>query len=426
VKFLRSDFVRHSALTFSATLAAQLCNFAFHLYNSRALGVVRYGELFSLINVLLIVQGIFAQMVMYVVVKYAAEFYAIGDSDRLQTLCKRTLFVTFLGAIVVVIASFTLRDPIAAFLHLSDARSVLALGCLIGVWVMNPSVRGVLQGVQDFRRYGATLLIEGLLLVSFGCGFVAAGYGVPGALCGWALASACSLIYGYFAARHHFGARDAAMNLDLRRLLQTSSGVAFTLIAITLGLCDVVLVKHFFAPELAGLYSAVALCGRIIFFVVGFAPAVILPKASVTAARRESPLPLVRRAFLLLAILAGFALLLLATVPRFIVEVLTGYQYLGAAQYVFAYGIAMTLLAGTQIATTYKIGLHRFSYVPWLLLAMSGELVFIAFWHATIWHVICALIAGNCCAVLVTTRGIPSESRESIDEKVHETAPRRQ
>jgi O-antigen/teichoic acid export membrane protein len=413
VKFLRSEFVRHSALAFSATLTAQICNFTFHLYNSRALGVVRYGDLFSLINVLLIVQGVFAQMVTFVVVKYAAEYHAVGDRDRLRALCERTLLGTSLGALVVVVTSIALKDPTAAFLHLSDARSVPALGCLVGVWLMLPAVRGVLQGAQDFRRYGTSLIVEGVLLVSFGCGLVAAGHGVPGALLGWALASACSLAYGYVAAHRYFGARGARLNLDLRRLRQTSGGVAFTLIAITLGLCDVVLVKHFFAPEVAGLYAAVALCGRIIFFVVGFVPAVILPKASAIAARRESPVPLVRRAFFVLAILAGFALLLLATVPRLIVEALTGDQYLGAAGYVFGYGAAMTLLAGTQIATTYKIGLHRFSYVPWVLLSMFGELVAITLWHATIWNVIYALIAGNGCALLVATHGILSEGPES-------------
>jgi O-antigen/teichoic acid export membrane protein len=411
VKFLRSEFVRHGALAFSATLAAQICNFTFHLYNSRALGVVRYGDLFSLINVLLIVQGVFAQMVTYVVVRYAAEFHAVGDRDRLRALCERTLIWTSLGALAVVLASLALKGTVAAFLHLSDARSVPALGCLIGVWLMLPAVRGVLQGAQDFRRYGASMVIEGVLLVTFGCGLVAAGYGVPGALFGWSLASACSLTYGYVAARRYFGAPRATLNFDLRRLRQTSSGVAVTLVAITLGLCDVVLVKHFFAPEVAGLYAAVALCGRVIFFVVSFVPTVILPKASAIAARGESPVPLARRAFFALAILAGLALLVLATAPGFIVEVLTGSQYAGAAHYVFAYGVAMTLLAGTQIATAYKIGLHRFSYVPWLLLAMFGELVVIAVWHATIWNVIYALIAGNSCALLISAHGVLSEGR---------------
>ncbi len=398
-RFFKSEFVRHSALAFAGTFGAQLFNFVFHFYNSRALGVARYGDLFSLINVLLIMQSIFAQIITYVIVKYAAEFHATGDRDRLGALCRRSIAWTSLGALVAIVFSITCKDAVANFLQLADSRSVPALGCIVGIWLMHPSVRGILQGAQDFRRYGTALILEGVLLAALGCGLVAMGFGVTGALSGWALAAACSFVYAYFAARGHFGTNRAILKLDLRRLVQTSSGVALTMIAMTLGLSDVVLVKHYFAPDLAGLYAAVALCGRIVYFVLSFVPAVILPKASALATRGEPTAPLARRAFITFAGIAGTALLVFAIAPTTIIRILTGAGFLSAAPYVFAYGVAMMLLAGTQIATTYRIGLHRFEYVPALLIVMLAEPVVIIFAHASLWQVIDVLILGNACAL---------------------------
>ena len=284
--------------------------------------------------------------------------------------------------------------------------------------IIQPSVRGILQGAQDFRRYGIALMVEGVLMVGFGCGFVFAGFGVAGALFGWALASGFSLAFGYFAARRHFGAGRTPLTIDLRRLLQASGGIALTTVAITLGLSDVVLVKHYFSGETAGLYAAVALTGRIVFFVVSFVPAVILPKASSLATRGLSSLPLARRAFATFALLSGCALAVLAVAPRGIVELLTGPNYASAASYVLVYGVAMTFLAATNAATTYAIGLHRFAFAPWLLVAMAAEPLSIVLFHTSLWQVIGVLIAGNTIALGVTLVALlipsPSDSASGI------------
>jgi len=89
-KALRNEFVRHSALVFGATMATNVLNYMFNFALSRRLGVENYATLASLNGGLMILclPGTIANLV---VVKYAAEFHAVGDTGRVSRLTRMVL-----------------------------------------------------------------------------------------------------------------------------------------------------------------------------------------------------------------------------------------------------------------------------------------------------------------------------------------------
>ena len=90
---LRSEFVRHGALVFASTIVVNGLNYVYHFVMSRRLGVVDYGALASILAGL-VIASVPATILTMVVVKYAAEFKAVGDRKRLRALGDRVVLWT--------------------------------------------------------------------------------------------------------------------------------------------------------------------------------------------------------------------------------------------------------------------------------------------------------------------------------------------
>jgi O-antigen/teichoic acid export membrane protein len=400
-RFVRSDIARHGLVTFSATMGANAFNYLFHLATIRRLGVEEYGVVSATIAGIAVI-GIPGAIVQQVLVKVSSELYAAGSLDRVRALADRVLGIMLIAAAVALAAGLLCRHAIAAYLAL-DRTDVIAIGLgIFAVGLITPGLRGVLQGVHDFASFSASLWIEGAVKTICGVGLVYLGFRAEGALAGMLLATACAAMFSLWRIRRDVAVPPSELHLDLRRLVVTMVGVTLTTAAVTLlTYMDVILVKHYFSPETAGIYSAVALIGKTILFFVGFVPLVVLPHVT---SRAAAGLPtrgiLVQAGVVLVAILA-VSLGAFALVPGTIVALAAGSHYAAGIPYLFGYGVAMALLGCTSFATAYRIGLHRFGFVVPLVVVAAGEALGIMFHHGSIREVIGVMTAGNLCALVV-------------------------
>jgi O-antigen/teichoic acid export membrane protein len=207
--------------------------------------------------------------------------------------------------------------------------------------------------------------------------------------------------------RRHLRATPQALQIDVRRLIITSGGVAVSMLAISsFSSADLLLVKHFFSPSEAGLYSVVSLAGKILLFVVGFIPTLVLPKATARSAAGISPLPILVQAAVAIFAICGCGLLALWIAPGTIVQLMSGPAFASAAPLVFEYGLAMTILGATSAVVAYNVAVHRFAFVPWLLAVALAEIVAINMYHPALLAVVRELIAGNTIALVVAVASL--------------------
>ncbi len=406
---LRNDFVRHSALVFGATMAANVLNYLFNFALSRRLGVEGFATLSSLVSFLMIL-SIPTSVLTLVVVKYSAVFHAAGDAGRVRRLSQVLLKWTGIAGIIALALGLLLRAEIASFLRIpNDIAIVLALG-IIALGLMTPSVRGILQGEQDFLRYSISAVLEASIKVLLAIALVYAGFGVRGAMFGWIVGTACALAYTIGAVLRKHGSAAALpvpLSLDLRRLMQTTAGVGLATGFLTfISFMDVLLVKHYFEPRQAGLYAAVNLSGKIVLFLAAFIPAVVLPKAVGKSTSGENPLPMLAQAGSVTLLLLGGALAIFACMPAEVLRFVAGGAFAAAAPFVFPYGCAMGMLAVLTLLVNYKIGLHQFDFLYMLGAVVLGEVLAIAFYHRTLWDVIHVLLIGNAIAVAGCLYGV--------------------
>ncbi len=388
--------MRHGSFVFASTILVNAFNYLFHVVISRKIGVESYGALSSMIALFTVV-SIPASIGQTIVAKYTAEFWAAGEIDRLRASMSGVLRAFFIASVAAT-ALFAVASPtIGRALQIGDTPALLLFSLAIGANVLLPLLRGALQGRQDFGSYAVSIASEACGKALLGIVLVYAGFGLLGAVGGFAAGSLIALAYTTLACNLRFGkASRSEAPLDLRRLLQTAGGVSIATSVLTvIGFADILLVKHFLSPSAAGIYGAVSLIGKILFFVAAFVPTIILPKATHLAAIGRAPKMLLLEAALALGATSGVGLALFSVFPARIVEIVAGSSFAQAALYIFPYGAAMMLLAATSVAVSYKIGLHRFDFVIPLIVVAVGEIATIIARHATLDQVIQVILIGH-------------------------------
>lgn len=413
-KVLRNDFMRDGAIVFASTMLANVLNFAIHFILSRKLGVSEYGVFVSLLSALTIV-GIPVGFMTLVVVKFSAEFHALGERQRLGALGRRMLLVgSTLGALFVVVA-MVFSGAITEYLRFSDRRAVDLAALTLVIAFSLPALRGILQGTQDFVGLALSTSIEAVLKIGLAVAFALAGWGVSGIFLGYIIAGACSFGYTLVAIRRYITSTTGLLALDLRRLVQTTGAVVAGFSAITLlGFMDVPLAKHFFTPSQAGIYGAVTICGKMLFFAGGFIPMILLPKAAGRAARGESATLVLRQSLGAACALGFLGLALFFAAPGLVVRVTYGAAFLPAAKYIFAYGVAMTLLALANLVVTYKIGLHRFDFILplWVVVGLEASAIYL--FHASLTGLVAVMIGIGTVALAVCSWRLPLKQAASM------------
>jgi O-antigen/teichoic acid export membrane protein len=423
-KLRKNDFLHHGAIVFAGLMLANVFHYLWYFEVSRLVGVAGYAIVTSLFAAVLIcaLPGAIAQTV---VAKMAADLHATGDRAKLRALANRLGLIGIGAGALAFVLTLLFRGAIADYLHIADMRLVVASGIALMLTLALYFQRGIYQGAQEFATFTISNVIEAVGKAVLGAALPLAGFGALGALAGLDIALGVSLVYTV-ARFSKFGAPAASLVLPWGRIIRTSSSIALSVSAISvMALFDVILVKHYFPAEIAGLYSAASLAGRALFTVLAFVPTVIMPKASARVAAGLSPRPLLAQAGLLVLVIGGTALALFGLAPRFVIAVIAGKLYLDAAPLVFIYGCALVMLAAANIAAMYKIGLHRFDFTVPIVAVMIGEIVAVSLRHGSLAIVIQTLIIGHALALAVTLYRItarePQAAQETNPQPVLET-----
>jgi O-antigen/teichoic acid export membrane protein len=168
-----------------------------------------------------------------------------------------------------------------------------------------------------------------------------------------------------------------------------------TLAGALIGSADVVLVKHYFDADQAGIYSAASLAGKVLLYFVGFVPTILLPQATERHVRGERT----RDALgMCVALLLGISIVGLIAVKFFgiiLLHALVGHAFDAAAPLLLPYSIAMTFLSLSSVLGAYGIATHRVAFAAPLIVGVAGTLFAIVSVHSTLEQVVRVVAVGN-------------------------------
>ncbi len=289
--------------------------------------------------------------------------------------------------LAITVVSIILRDPIAAAVGVKQHQWAAAIGLpAAGLWLELSILRGVLQGIGDYKGVGISLVGEQAVRLVLGAALAAGGLGVTGAYLGTPLSFIAMGIFCAIRLRDHvrettatptsapLGALDrapaAALSLwtHVRRAWAPIAGL---IVIAVLQNIDIIAAKHRFSTSLASSYGATAVAAKVVIWVAIGAGFYLVPEVSRRRAAGESTRPILFRALGIIAVCSVPVLLIFAFEPYLLLKLAFGAKRATASGSLFVLGCAFTVLAATYLAIQYMLALKR----TWFLIAVAAVAV---------------------------------------------------
>ncbi|NHN46545.1 hypothetical protein G9464_02895 [Halostella sp. JP-L12] len=361
------DLLHHGSLLAGATVLSGGLNYAFQIFMGRALGPGQYGVFGALFSLFYLV-SVLGSGIRFSASRFTAELKE--DGEGVSTLHHGLVFRSFLvGCGIAVLLSFA-SPVISEFLQLSSVWPVITVAGMIPFAFGVTANMGSFEGLQRFAPLGAYNVLRAGTKLFAGAGLVLLGYGIYGALGAVVIAAATVFTLTTLHIRRQFPADQG----HLSQLHQFDYGEVYRFVppAVLAGFCitvpanaDVLLVRHFFPGEQAGLYTAASVLGKVlVFFPTGISTA-LFPKVTsdYSSGNGEEMYGLLRRALLYTAVTAGSGALVFWIVPTIVLELLFGATYAAAAPLVRWYGVAIFAFVLAVVVLNFQLARDRMRFV---------------------------------------------------------------
>jgi O-antigen/teichoic acid export membrane protein len=335
-----------------------------------------YGALAALVSYFLILSVV--GQAMQVATAREGVLGHLGVGAALAATVRRWMQGLLLFTLALTVVSVLLREPIASALNVKHDQWAAALGLpAAGLWLALSVLRGVLQGVGDYKGVGVSLIGEQASRLVSGAVLAAAGLGVTGAYLGTPLSFIAMGLYCTYRLRRHVSeveaqplaavsqAPPATLSLwdHVRRAWAPIAGL---IIIAVLQNIDIIAAKNRFNNHLASSYSAVAVAAKVLIWVAMGAGFYLVPEVSRLRAAGKDPRPVLARALGIVAVCAVPVLLIFAFASHLLIK-LAFPGKTAASSSLIILGLAFAVLACTYLAIQYMLALRR----TWFLVILA-------------------------------------------------------
>lgn len=390
-QIIKNPTITGSLMMIVGSNATNFINYIYHLLMGRLLGPSSYGELASLLSLVGLI-GMVPAALSLVAVKYVSSAKNGQEINNLVAwINKKTLLA---GIIILVVIS--LASPfLASFMKINSTGLIFIIA---GTFLFSlPSLyyKSILQGLLRFKETVIGVLIENSTKLILGVLLVYIGFSVGGALTAFLMATFLGWLFSRYFLKDYLTS-DSIGEIKVRSMVAYSVPVLVQSVAITsLYSTDLILVKHFFSPETAGLYAALSTLGKIIFFAVGPIGAVMFPMVSKRKAEGVDYKKVFNYSFITTAVVSFIILAVYWWVPRLAITILYGSLYLEIANLLVWFGVFITLFTLSSLLINFHLSLERTKVVFLPFLAAVFQFIGIWFYHSTLTDVILVSIVVN-------------------------------
>src|SRR5215470_1081448 len=367
---LRQKLLGGSIALLAGTGLVGVTNLLYNVITARLLGPTGFAHATAVYTLLMLASAITLSF-QVVCAKYVASHSTAEEKTEIfHSLHLRA----WIAGIALGLILFLFNRTVQGYLNLPDPAliSLLALGAAF--YIPLGVRRGYVQGVHAFRALALNFMLEGLVRLGGAYLLIRIGLGVHGAV----LASVIAVIASYFLAQP--SPRRASPGAGRIRIPfnEGLQAIVFFSGQVVINNFDIVLVKHFFAPDQAGIYAAVSLVGRLVNMCAWSVVNTMFPvSAAARSSDREARPVLFLSLSLVFLILSALTLGLWA-IPRFLWRHLFGAHfelgnYGGLAALLILYAVTTGIYSLSSVLITYEMS-RKIANTSWAQLAFSATL----------------------------------------------------
>ena len=358
-----------------STMVVNGGNYGYNMVLGRLLDPAQFSKV-GLLVTLLLVASFIAMTFQIVATKFTVE---VGPNSRDGFQLWFEKLGVKVGCVIMIILWLS-SGFLSDFFRLSHQWSMVIFAATMLLFFLMSVKRGFLQGSEKFislsssyqgEMWGRVVLTLVLLL-----------------LVNWSIdlqisiAILGSVTVGYLVITEPKSARERKSNFFEKRKVYRFLGLTagYEGAQILINYSDILLVKHYFDEEIAGLYTSMALIGRMIYFMTWMVVMILIPK--VLRLKKEGKNH--RRALLrYFSAIAGFSTFLVFGAFLFsneLVLLLFGSPYLPVAPMLWQYGLATMLFALSNVLVYYFLSLdYKFPVYLAILFGFIQVILFFLF-----------------------------------------------
>lgn len=366
---------REAWLLFVGLSVVNASNYLFHVLISRRLGPADYGDLGSVLAVMLVL-SVPTSAIQASMAKRISQMRAGTSAEEVARSWGPHLLGAARVGLAASVALLALTPVTTRFLHLDSWATWLFVALYVIPAVTWPVLLGALQGLKRFRDLAWVSGLSAILRVVAGVAIVEAGGGVPGAVAASVLASVAGVLLALVVL-----ARSGPLRLSqatrtrafMREVGPVLSGLAAIWALIEV---DLVLARHYLPDVAAGEYAAAGLLARAVLFVPAAVSMIALPSLSEVSGRGPRAYRWLFSSTLVTALLAGMTAVLLSLAGDAAIRVTFGPRFLGAAPLLAVLSVAMVGMSVTNLMVIFHVAAGTKAYQAlWVIAAIETGLI---------------------------------------------------
>ena len=404
---LRDKLLGGSLTLLAGSGLVGVTNLVYNVVTARLLGPTGFAHATAVYTLLMLASAITLSF-QVVCAKYVASHETVDDKAAIFAALHLRAWASGLALGMVL---FVFNRVLMAYLNLPDPVliSLLALGAAF--YIPLGVRRGYIQGVHAFGALAINFMLEGIVRLGGAFVLIRLGLGVKGAV----LASVIAVMASYFSAKPSPGIHSPGAHLIPISFGEGLQAIVFFSGQVIINNFDIVLVKHFFVPEQAGIYAAVSLVGRLVNMCAWSVVNTMFPVSAATRSSDREARPVLFLSLSLVFLILAVLILGLWAIPSFLWRILFGAHfevenYGGLAALLILYAITTGIYSLSSVIITYEMS-RKIANTSWAQLAFSGALVLgICVFHQTLRQVI--FVQLMLMIILLVTVALPLLRRE--------------
>ena len=382
-------------------LSVLLVNAGNYLYNlilGRWLGPEVFAGAALLITLLLVLS--FLAMTMQLL---CAKFVIVFSGEQLLKFRQKVYVAAIVIGSIFGILCISFAKNLQQLFVLDNHYVFILFGIGIPIYFIMSVSRGLHQGKQEFIKLSQSYLTEmfGRLVTTFLLltlvwlnPLIAVSVGIF-----------VSFIVGLFPNQFKWNMlkKTPALAKNDQKLIWSFVLITclYECTQIVINNSDILVVKHYFEAEQAGLYAALALIGRVVYFLTWMLVMILLPKVIVAQKNGENTSNILKKYLSYILVLTSVLVVGCYFFPETIITLLFGKAYISMSALLWKYALATSLFALSNVFVYYFLSLER--YLPVALAMIFGllQVGMLVVFHESLHQVVLVQIALMCILLAV-------------------------
>jgi O-antigen/teichoic acid export membrane protein len=398
---LLTKLVRASSWLFMGGIAGGILGYLFQIIMGRMLSVSEYG-IFSALMAMMVVIGAPMISLSMIISRRVSAYRAEQANSKLGYLyywINRKLFlILILLAVLVVLNIKSLQN------FLLIEKNIYLYSLLLIILIAFPQAinNAYLQGLQYFKWLSFSGVLAAILKIIIASFLVYFGFGVSGALGGVIFSTFIILILTYVVLHPSLGKLNEKTSGATDLLFKSAIPVLLANVAFAvMTQIDMILVKHYFSEEDAGIYAAASILGKAVMYLPGGIAMALFPMVAENQASGKSSVNLIFQAVGVTAVLSLIGALSYYFLADYIIIYFYGVEYKEASLILKYFGFAIIPMGLIMVAEYFLIAMGRVLFAYLFIVMTPLQLFAIYHYHDTLLSIVMVLFV--CGAILCSS-----------------------